>query len=317
MNANTMEMFVYQWFADVDKFYNTIIRIYGIKKSINKGDVQKNICLKVTNFKPYCFVQIPDNLYENICTIRGYINKFSTSYEIVSKVHLYNSYNKYEIIDEGELITSNTLFIKVYFKNKKNMQNMVYFLQNNDIPINGISHKLSVHENNANPVLQLICNCNIDSVGWLDFGSAKLVDSEEKETSCDEEYTVLWQQLRKGKNLYNIQPKTMAFDMEVTSCIPSAFPSDKPKDEIFQISCVIFENNNVTKKILLTQEPKDATQSEMVEILGKESITTYLCVSETDLLEKFIKTINLLYVYLGAREKMIVNNVSGGELLEI
>jgi hypothetical protein len=73
MNANTMEMFVYQWFADVDKFYNTIIRIYGIKKSINEGDVQKNICLKVINFKPYCFVQIPDNLYENVCIIKEYI----------------------------------------------------------------------------------------------------------------------------------------------------------------------------------------------------------------------------------------------------
>jgi DNA polymerase elongation subunit (family B) len=290
MNATLMEMFVYQWFADVDKFYNTVIRIYGItNKHTSIGIQQKNVCLKITNFKPYCFVEIPDSLYENINAVRTHISKFFTSYEVVEKLHLYNSYNKH-IIQEDGLTKNETLFIKVYFKNKKNMQNMMFFLQGNDVLINGRQHKLSVHENNANPVLQLICNSNIDSVGWLDFSSARRVDEEEKETTCDEEYTVLWQQLKKGKNVCNIQPKTLAFDMEVTSSIPSAFPSDKPKDEIFQISCVIVENDT-TRRLLLTLEPKNDKQ-QVVETLVKENITTYMFASETDLLENFIKIIN-------------------------
>lgn len=294
MNVKSKEMFVYQWFEDLDKFYNTVIRIYGVTHTHTdtcEDVLQKNICLKVINFKPYCFVEIPDNLYENVGVVRSHIKPFCASCEVVSKSHLYNSYNKYEIGDVDNLTKNEILFIKVFFKNKKNMQKMVYYLQNNDIMINGIQHRLSVHEHNSNSILQMMCNCNIDSVGWLEFGSAKPVDIEEKETICDEEYTVLWQQLKSGKNVHNIQPKTMAFDMEVTSCVPSAFPSDKPKDEIFQISCIIVDHKNITKKILLTIEPKTSSQ-QMVETLATESITTYMSASETDLLEKFIKIIN-------------------------
>lgn len=290
MNANLTEMFVYQWFADIDTSYNTVIRIYGVTNNDTCFGVhQKNICLKIKNFKPYCFVEIPNSLYENINAVKTHISKFFTSYEVVEKFHLYNSYNKHTI-QKGNLIKKETLFIKAYFKNKKNMQNMTFFLQSNDVLINGVQHKLSVHENNANPVLQLICNCNIDSVGWLDFSSAKLVDDKEKETACDEEYTILWQQLKKGNNVHNIQPKIMAFDMEVTSSIPSAFPSDKPKDEIFQISCVIV-NNNTTKRLLLTLEPNN-NKNQLVDTLAKENITTYMFASEIDLLENFIKIIN-------------------------
>lgn len=294
MNAKSRELFVYQWFADVNKEnFNTIIRIYGVAPSNGSESIQKNVCLKVTNFKPYCFIEIPGNVPANAIYVRLHIKKFVIEYEEVSKSHLYNTYNKYKKDIDGNYTNNNTLFLKAYFENKKNMQDMVYFLQNNDVCINGVLHKLSVHEHNANPVLQLICSRNIDSVGWIDYGSAKRVQEidEKKETACDEEYTILWQHLKKGKYTHNIQPKTFAFDMEVTSSIPSAFPSNLPKDEIFQISCVIVENNGSKRKILLTLEPK-THKEHLVETLEKESIITYTYPDEISLLESFIKLIN-------------------------
>ena len=51
MNQNTF--FAYSWFVDESETEVTSIRVYGI------GENNENICLRITDFTPYCYLELP------------------------------------------------------------------------------------------------------------------------------------------------------------------------------------------------------------------------------------------------------------------
>jgi|694.fasta_scaffold41578_5 DNA polymerase elongation subunit (family B) len=275
------EIFVYQWILDPHETKTTIIRVYGIDSN------QKTICLKIKNFKPYCFIQLPN--INVVYEVQKSISEFVVETNLVNKFHLYNSHNSPAEIKNGVLKQITTPFLQTYFENSNQMYKMVNFLKKGII-IQGKKVFLQIHETYVNPILQLVCVSNIETSGWLKFKTNKICE-EEKETSCDEEYIVRYQSLKKGKNTEIVEPKILSFDMEVNSSIPAAMPSDKPNDLIFQISCVISEKNKSKRKILLSLEPKENCDN-MLEQLSVLEIETLLYESECDLLIGFIKLLN-------------------------
>lgn len=222
-----MDLFIYSWFTEEDN--DTNIRIYGINSQ------NENICLRIENFTPYVYIELPHEKYsffiESLCC-----NIISA--KIIYKYNLYNLTHK------------KTPFLACCFHTKKDINNLVYKLRN-PINIHGLGNTLiRVHEQSASSELQLRSLMNIPASGWISF-EGKLINEEEKITSCDKEYIVNYKNLKEIENDIHIAPKIIGFDIEVNSENMNSMPCNRPDDVIFQISCVIFKDT-FQEKILLT-----------------------------------------------------------------
>jgi DNA polymerase elongation subunit (family B) len=150
--------------------------------------------------------------------------------------------------------------------------------------------KLKIHEQDASPILQMICAKNINSVGWINFTGIP-VNTEDKMTVCDEEYYVKWNDISKFETDHIGNPLVMGFDIEVNSSNPAAMPdAKKANDKIFQISCVFTRDNDgddvVPEKYLLTLGETD-------ENLLEEATKLLMFRTEAELLIGFTKLVLL------------------------
>lgn len=267
------EMFAYDWVLDPTP-ETTSIRIYGI----NETQVNRTICLRIENFKPYAYIQLPDNKDSTARIIFDHLQSLRqppVKIKMVKKYHLYNFENK------GN---KSKPFMFTAFDSKKQISDMVFNLKKG-IHIYGRLVKLKVHEIAANPILQLTSLRNIPMAGWIDFSNECSVPENERITSCDEEYIVKWRNLSKSDRVGQVVPKCIAFDMEVNSCFMNQMPADRPEDCIFQISCVITEKNQKRRKILFSLKAKDMDLAKS-DLLDGVEVRTFD--TEKDLLMNFI-----------------------------
>jgi len=272
------ELFAYEWVLDDQD--TTVIRIYGISHG---PDGNRNICLRVENFKPYAYIQLPNNSENTARAVIDHLQQLDSPpvyIHILNKYHLYNFDNK---------MNKKTPFMFTAFNSKKQLQNMVFRFKSG-VKILGESVKLKVHETSANPILQMTSLCDIPMSGWIDFSQhcpEPVIDSE-KITVCDEEYIIKWKDLKRTDRVDQVIPKCMAFDMEVNSSIMNQMPSDKPGDCIFQVSCVITEADRERRRILLSLKANDMDLTES-ELLA--DVEVHVFDSEMELLSDFMHLI--------------------------
>lgn len=244
-------VFLYHWNIDKNEPEITAIRIYCLDEN------NKNVCLRVDNFLPYCYCELPTNInWES-----GYSqlvgnkldellqNKKPIQKALMYKERLYGAYldQNYERKEFPYLFCA--------FSNREEIKNMTYQLRKPiNVPVVG-SIRLKVHESDADPILQLASCRNIPTAGWIEFVGKEVVNEDSKVTLCDKEYCVSY------KNLfpYNCDkmpdPKIMVIDAEVNSTNVNAMPNaDRPGDKLFQISACVGRSTQVpdtyTKYIL-------------------------------------------------------------------
>jgi len=273
----TKELFVYDWVLDHNNPDTTNIRIYGISPG------HRNICLRVENFKPYVYIQLPDKSDATARTVIAHLQRLDSppcKVDVFKKHHLYNFDNK---------MNKKVPFMFTSFKSKNHIQDMIFQFKHG-ITIGSESVKLKVHETSANPILQMVSLRDIPMSGWIDFSQRcpEPVPEDKKMTVCDEEYVIKWKNLNRSERADQVVPKCMAFDMEVNSCFMNQMPSDKPGDCIFQISCVITEKDKMRRKILLSLKAKDMELSES-ELLADVEVRVFD--NEKDLLADFMNLI--------------------------
>lgn len=244
-----MESFyAYSWHEEPED--DMVIRIYGINEDGG------STCVRVENFTPYMYVEIPKNESEVIKTI----NKFAETVTLLHKHKLY-SYS-----------TTTDPFLFCSFKSLKQRANAVYILKQD------IENKPICHEYIASAILQMVSLRNIPMAGWIDF-KGKEICGEDKISSCDKEYIAKWKTLKQSEKTHQITPKILNFDIEANSEITSAIPADRPDDSIFQISCVFSDG----RKILLT----------LGENVKVEGVDVRMFQSEELLLQAFIDILTL------------------------
>ena len=247
------EMFAYHWVLDPD-CESTHIRIYGISPE------NENVCLRVKNFKPYAYVQLPDRADEIIVRkITDQVMRFATSAKKMYKFHMYNFSNQ----KNGE----KSAFLRCTFETKRKMLDLSYHLKRG-ITVNGENVILKMFETMANPILQMVSLQDLPMSGWIAYKPNRPVPEESVMTSCDGEYFVKWESLKRSKRTEQVIPKCMAFDMEVNSEHDNQMPSDGPVDSIFQISCVITDSKSPERrKILLSLKSADEDEMKNSELL--------------------------------------------------
>ena len=273
--------FSYYWFLDDKEEDVTSIRIYGVNEK------EENICLRVDDFQPYVYIELPNDIQWTGPRAQILGNKLdqlipknkaiSKSFEM--KYKLYGA----QLDDDGN--RRKFPYLKCTFSHKDDIKKLGYALKKS-INVLGLGFiTLKMHEQDADPILQFVTNLDIPTAGWISF-KGKEVDETEKITLCHKEYNVKSTHICKHiKNTVG-KVKIMGFDIEVNSTNPFAMPSPiKPGDKVFQISCVFTrDGSEIYDNYLLTLGEPDP------EILG-DDITIQMFDTEYELLEGFTELI--------------------------
>lgn len=244
--------FAYKWHVDDTEDDFTVIRVYGVNQ---QGE---NVCLKIEDFTPYVYLELPDNiawteakamlLSSKIDDLAGELTPIKKI--LLKKRKLYGSHR--DASGKHKLFP----FLFCTFSTKQDIRTIMYKIRK-PMLIPGIGKVyLKMHEDNADPILQLTCHKDIPVSGWINFKGVKTQDYS-KITLCEHEYDVSYKKLKRNIDIKKTaNPKILGFDIEANSSNPSAMPSVvKPGDKVFQIACVIARANDKPekyKKVLLS-----------------------------------------------------------------
>jgi DNA polymerase elongation subunit (family B) len=273
------KFFAYSWNIDDTETEITAIRCYGINEN------NMNVCIRVNNFTPYAYVELPDKITwtpSNANLVGAKIDEIMKKYRPLKKIFEMKK-KLYGAHLDGNGQKKLFPYLCCYFSNRNDIRSLVNNLRK-PIFISGIGPtKLKVHEQDADPILQLVCNQDIPTAGWIEF-FGKPVPEEEKVTLCDYEFYVKYEKLRKVENDFIGHPKIMGYDIEVNSTNPSMMPRVKhPGDKIFQISCILSREGTTedeyVKYLLSLGDPEQS-------IVG-ENVIIRTFPTESDLLEGF------------------------------
>jgi DNA polymerase elongation subunit (family B) len=282
------KLFTYSWFFDEKDTNNTIIRCYCIDEN------NKNVCLHISDFTPYIYLELPTNIdwknnvsYSQI--LGDKIDDLLKDNKPLQKCIMYKERLYYANIDNK---IPNKITKKLYpylfckFSCKEGIKQL-FFKVKKPINISGIGiMNIKIHEHSVSPILQLTSARNIPTAGWIEvmFNS----ECENKITYCDYEYDIKYTHMKRieDKNTV-ISPKIMSFDLEVNSKDPSRMPNaEVPEDKIFMISCIISREgqpeNEYIKYLLTLGKPNNVGENCIIQLYE----------TEADLIIGFTKLVN-------------------------
>jgi DNA polymerase elongation subunit (family B) len=301
-----LQIFPYSWYIDEEETQETYIRIYGLTPE------NENICIRINNFTPYVYLELPETNISDIPIIWNTTNSQQVCTKLdellgehkpISKVLQFKKRLYYADIDSNK---NRKLFpfLFLQFSSQASIKQLCYKTKR-DMNILGVGKiKLKVHEQDASPILQLTCIRDIPTAGWIDF-TGKKIKQEDKLTTCQHEYIVPWKNLSKNieKNDMVARPLIMGFDIEVNSTNPSAMPkAEKIGDVVFQISCVLGrqgDSDDKWKSYLLTLgDPDQNIVGDDVEIRRFDT-EAELLLGYTKFIQEFNPNIIVGYNILG------------------
>ena len=256
----------------------------------------------VKEFRPYLFLEVPDEyttqrnkkqklndfLNQNrdfkTCSCYGYCScqreKHVLKWSWVYRKRLYFCHK--EKTEDG-YTNKKSLFIKIDFPSLRLLE--VFKSQcRQAIRLDGYPpFKVKVHEGEQ-MLLKFFASTHLPSVGWIDI-HVPPVEPEHKITMIEsniDEYVCSYKSISSSDDDSVLHPKIMTFDIEAYSHVHTAMPNVWDiRDEAFQIS-VVFSENRVNRKILLS--------------LGKpnpiEDVTVITFDSEPQLIIGFTQLIN-------------------------
>lgn len=303
MNETTTDIhtfFPYSWHTqeldinnyDVDDVTN--IRMYGLNKD------NKNICVRVDDFKPYLYVELPliggvswtynlvIALYDKM--FPDYRNSNITKSEAdyltqrddksrplkISFVRRYKLY--YANMDRMTMKRKKFPFIYMEFENIQSRKQCLWNKLTKKYRLDNMTIRLKAHEQNASDILQFISRKKLPTAGWINFRGEK-VSKKNQITLCDEEYIVKWKQFRINTDLnYIPEPLVMSYDIETYSVNPDIMSDPRiDKNCVFQISCILSRKGVSEHKYLHTLGDPDDTVGKDVSILRYKTECDLLC----------------------------------------
>ena len=229
---------------------------------------EKSVCLRVEDFKPYFFVEIPESWSPT------YINAFIrllNSLLIVEKINgsiikddEYNEnegYKKqiiYKIIKKHKSrgFTAGKLFpfLVFFFDDTWTFKQLEkIFLRDipssSEIPYRG-KKRFTIYESNIEPYIRFNHILNVDTCGWV---SVSNYDVEEKENT-DIYAIVNFQDIKRYEMKGSAKFRILSFDIECYSDDGSFPMASNPEHPIIQIGCVFQKYGEIEpyKKIMLS-----------------------------------------------------------------
>jgi DNA polymerase elongation subunit (family B) len=288
----TARFFSYAWHIDEDEPEITAIRIYGLDEE------GKNVCVRVNNFTPYVYLELPENipwdaakaqmLGLKIDELMG--NQRPLTKTLMHRKKLYYAHVKYTGATGRGVTHKKYPWLFCSFSTKGDIKALSYKLRR-QLYVNGLGPvKVKMHESDASPILQFTSMRNISPAGWTEV-VGKRITGAKKISRCDKEFIVKWKNFKPIDSNTVGNPLIMGYDIEVNSTDPTAMPNpNKPGDKVFQISCVLHRHGtehstgeNYDKYLLTLGDPDP-------DVVG-DDVTIYLYETEADLLTGYTEFI--------------------------
>lgn len=277
------KFFPYSWHIDEDEEDITSIRIYGLDEK------DENVCVRVDDFTPYVYVELPDRINWDAGKAQLVGNKLDellNEQKPIKKVLMMKKklYGAHLNADGKRKLFP---YLLCSFSHRRDIKTLGYRLRRT-IHIVGVGAvKLKMHEADADEILQLTCCRQIPTAGWVNFQGKRQPDID-KVTLCDHEFKVKWKNLSPLESNKIARPKILSFDIETNSTNPASFPdAHRPGDKVFQISCVLCRYGDTPdkyEKYLLTLGQPD-------QAITGEDVLIYMYDTEAALLEAFAEFI--------------------------
>jgi DNA polymerase elongation subunit (family B) len=270
--------FVYSWHLDESEREVTKIRAYGLNLK------NETVCVHIDDFTPFVYLELPSNVEWDDTRAKIVVDKIDEimgSQRPLKKSLVFKKKLFFAYLDKKNHERLDFPFLFLAFSSKNDIQSLIFKLKKGfAVQKLGIAIQGKIHEHNASPILQVTSVCKIPTAGWIKFVGVK-IESDAKETHCAHEYTVKYKCLsapgEEDEILSKVvKPLIMIYDLEVYSSNPNKMPtSSKPKDVIFQISCVFARNGEkeeqYEKYLLSLGEPDPDVVGEGVNIYGYEN----------------------------------------------
>ena len=302
MKMKQEEFFAYDWVTiDPENADDgLVIDIYGFVK---KNGETKNVCVHITDFTPYCYIELPYNINWDKVKAQLFedkLRKLLGSNSTLQKCELKMKKKLYYANFTKDKKPIHFPFLLCTFKTFKEVKFLKYTLKNSIYVSTLGKVVVKIHEDNATPNLQLMCCKDLPSTGWMK-GMVDIIPEEEMTTSCDFEYICNFRTLEKVDNNILANPLIMGFDIEVYSSNPGKMPNpQKPEDKIFQISCVFNRegSSDYEKYLLSLGEPSPKYVGKDVNIWGYEN-EAELLIGFTNIIRKLNPNLITGYNILG------------------
>lgn len=253
-----------------------VIQLFG------RTEDDKDVCLKVINYTPFFYVEIPstwneihvekfvDALQNKVAwytsnnPIYDYdLSKSLVSYKLIKKHKYYNFTNKKYF-----------KFVWLVFKSHTAMKEYANVLAK-PLKINGLNREPVLYqryESNIEPHIRFMHINNLSSCGWVTIDKTKLYHASEY-SNCDHSYIVKYSDIKPAGNDDRMAPfKIMAYDIECISCDHNFPQSERESDQIIQIGMTMYRygSMNCYEQHLLTLKQSITIKGANVECYRTE-----------------------------------------------
>ena len=178
-------------------------------------------------------------------------------------------------------------FARLVFRNNEGMKKFISLFDRNDIMIPGLTTKptkFKLYESNLAPMLRCFHIRKISGCSWVSTESYKKIKKINKESHCDIEINVDWENLNPIKQDCNAPLRIASFDIECYSH-DGQFPQPyRKKDPIIQIG--------ITYTKLGSSIPYRKWIACLDQTDPVEGVEVVSCETESDLLDAWINEIN-------------------------
>ena len=275
------KIFPYSWHIDEKQEERTVIRVYGLNSK------NENICITINDFTPYFYLELPEKIQWNDVRanmLGKKIDQICGRFRPLKKCLCYKKKLYYaNVIKKGDkYVYKKFPYLMLSFSSHFDVKKVIYKLQR-EMLVSGLGKiTMKAHEQDANPILQLICVQDIKTASWFYF-KGKEITGDQKETYCAHEYVVKWRNVADVKeDLAMPIPIVMGFDIETNSVNPNMMPNPHiPGNKVFQISCVLSrpgdKDEDYQKYLLSLGNPSPKVVGKNVNILTFDTEGELLC----------------------------------------
>jgi len=249
---------------EAEKYYR--IQLFGVSAGGH------TVHVIIDNFKPYFFVEVPDN-YLSI-NLKIMIKNL--------KKHMKAELSDYLLEDHCKILLKEKLmgftnhkkfkFVKLVFRNHEAMRNCMYKFQYGDLS------NLTVHESNIEPVMRFLHIRKIEPAGWIRLNDYKNIENG---STCHVYVSASYTDIDPCENQDRMAPiMCCAFDIECTS-LDGSFPDPKrASDDCIMIASIFRrvgnDNNESCLKVVHTLKK--------CEEIPQENLIVIECENEKELL---------------------------------
>lgn len=206
-----------------------VVDLYGRTRE------DKTIYVKVTDFTPYFYVEIPLSWGNSTISKFIYTLKQQVYYKYRDSLLSYESIKRCKFV--GFSNYKQFQFLRLVFKNHTGYRKFSYTLTKpiKNPAISRKPRKYQTYESNIEPFMRCMHKRDLEACGWVKIKKHRYEDTGNKPSICDINIETKWTNLEKVDDTHISKFVIASFDIECTSGDGSFPQAERDSDKVIQI----------------------------------------------------------------------------------